>query len=209
MNNDNLNIKKESVKSFLSGRLSAVEDGYLSIFGAMKDKAPLFYFFHPGELDEAVATVAGLVKAGRDVYFAQGLLKEKPIKGRGTEADVSCILGLWFDCDILGGIHKETNLPTSGQAEAFFRVEIPFKPTQIISSGGGLHLHWLFSNPFRIRSEDDRKSIKDISSRFQITIIQKMKAHGWRQDNTSDLIRLLRVPGTINFKGDPVLVEVV
>ena len=123
------------------------------------------------------------------------------------------ILGLWFDGDLKAGIHNEDseNLPTKEELETFLRDEIPFKASQIIASSpdGGRHLHWLFNEPFIIQSENDRVFIKTLSENFQKVIIKKMKAHGWKQDNTSDLVRVLRIPGTFNFKGDPVPVEMI
>jgi len=70
-------------------------------------------------------------------------------------------------------------------------------------------LHWLFSEPYLIQDENDLESFKTLSSSFQKTIIAKGKAHGWKLDNTSDPARLLRIPGTMNFKHDPVMVEVI
>jgi len=43
---------------------------------------------------------------------------------------------------------------------------------------------------------------------LQKTFIAKAKEIGWKVDNTSDLVRLLRIPGTFNFKRDPVMVEI-
>ena len=215
MQSNTNNIKPDSnvVNSFLGGRMAAVDTGYMVIF-CVKGEVRRSRFFGPGDGDKAALYVADMAQKGWDVYFGQGFLK-KPLQSpsRGKETDVEIILGVWFDGDIKGGIHKEDpeKLPTKEELETFLSDEIPFKASQIIASSpdGGLHIHWLFSEPFVIQSEDARQFIKALSERFQKVIIKKMKAHGWMQDNTSDLVRVLRIPGTFNFKGDPVPVTMI
>jgi len=187
--------------------------GFMVIF-CVKGEVRRSKFFGSGDSDKAALYVADMAQKGWDVYFGQGFLKNpSQSPSRGKETDVEVIQGLWFDGDIKGGIHKEDseNLPTKKELETFLRDEIPFKASQIVASSpdGGRHLHWLYNEPFVIRSEDDRKFIKGLSESFQKVIIKKMKAHGWKQDNTSDLVRVLRIPGTFNFKGDPVPVSMV
>ena len=190
-----------------------MDAGVLVIWCAKGD-AKRSKFFGPGEGDKAALYSVDMAQKGWEVYFGQGFLKSPlPSGRRGAETDVEIILGVWFDGDIRGGIHSEDpeNLPTKEELDAFVRDEIPPKASQTIASSpdGGRHLHWLFSEPFIIRSEEDRVFIKALSERFQKVIIKKMKAHGWKQDNTSDLVRVLRIPGTFNFKGDPVPVEMI
>jgi hypothetical protein len=209
----NLKPDEAQVKTFLQGRIGVIDAGFMVIFCAKgKDGPKRSKFFGPGDVGKAALHCVNMCQKGWDVYFGQGILKS-PLRSpsRGKEIDVAALLGFWFDCDLRGGGHLEDpkNLPKTEEAKAFFRDEIPFRPSQVIHSGGGLHLHWLFSEPFYIRSEDDRTLIKDLSERFQLLINKKMKAHKWKQDNTSDLVRVLRVPGTFNFKSEPVMVEVI
>jgi len=208
-NINNLKPDVDQVKGFLQGRMDAVDAGRLSLFGAKKGHAPQFKFPLVSEVDRATEYTVKLARGGYDVYFNQAILKHKPAKGRGAAVDAGAMLGLWFDLDVSGLNHKEKALPTRDQAETFIKDEIPFRASQTIWSGGGFQLHWLFSVPYPIQNENDLEAFKSLSSRFQKTIIAKGKAHGWRFDNTSDPARLLRIPGTFNFKGDPVMVEVI
>ena len=154
-------------------------------------------FYGPGEGDKAALYCVDMALKGWEVYFGQGLLKS-PLQSpsRGKEADVVVVNGVCFDGDLRGGVHSEDpeKLPTAEELGEFFKNEIPFSPSQIVNSGGGRHFYWLFDLPFIIRTESDRQFIKALSSRFQQIIIKKAKAHGWEQDNTSDLVRVLRVP---------------
>lgn len=215
MDTNNLKPDRGQAKLFLQGRMASVDHGHMVIWCLKgKDGQKRSKFFGPGDSDKAALYCVDMAKKSWDVYFGQGFLR-KPLQSpsRGKETDVVVILGVCFDGDIKGGIHKEDpeNLPTKKELEAFFRDEIPFKASQIVASSpeGGRHLHWLFNEPFIIRSEDDRQFIKTLSENFQKVIIKKMKAKGWKQDNTSDLVRVLRIPGTYNFKGDAVLVEMI
>lgn len=68
------------------------------------------------------------------------------------------------------------------------------QPAVIIDSGGGLHVYVLLCEPFRIANNDDRK---------KIATIQRAWVHYMDGDTTvHDLARVLRVPGTKNFKPD-------
>lgn len=69
-------------------------------------------------------------------------------------------------------------------------------PSVIVDSGGGLHGYWLLSEPYVIETDDQRGCAE---------LIQR----GWVQQvvggdkSVHDLVRILRVPGTLNFKYDP------
>ena len=45
--------------------------------------------------------------------------------------------------------------------------------------------------------------LRTLSERFQRFIISEGEKHGWKLDNTQDLARILRIPGTLNFKSNP------
>jgi hypothetical protein len=70
------------------------------------------------------------------------------------------------------------------------------EPSVIVDSGGGIHCYWLLKEPWTIDSDDTRGAAE---------IVQR----GWVQQVTGadpsvhDLARILRVPGTLNFKYDP------
>lgn len=69
-------------------------------------------------------------------------------------------------------------------------------PSVIVDSGGGLHAYWLLREPWLLDSDDARQAAE---------IVQRL----WVQQvigadpSVHDLVRILRVPGTRNFKYDP------
>lgn len=139
-----------------------------------------------------------------DIYFNIGLQEDLPPRGqRGKSNTVSLIPGFWMDIDEKGSHHKSQDLPCSiEEAESFLRsLEKP--PSMIICTGGGLHAYWVFQELCFIETDSYRMKIKEASKTFQQRIINEGKKHGWSLDNTSDLARLLRIPGTWNWKTIP------
>lgn len=68
-------------------------------------------------------------------------------------------------------------------------------PSVIIDSGGGYHCYWLLESPFLIQSEADRAHADRLQKQW-------VKFTGG-DDGAKDLARVLRVPGTANYKYDP------
>jgi len=136
-----------------------------------------------------------------DLYFAVGLQDQKPILGRRGEANsVKGIPGFWMDIDIKGQGHVQEELPGSKNEVVEFLNSLKFPPTLVVSSGGGLHGYWLFEHPWIFNSGEEREKAMSLSKMFQADLIRLGKNNGWNFDNTSDLARLLRLPGTLNCK---------
>jgi len=166
-------------------------------------------FFSGDEIGGA-AQAAKAMANEMDVYFGVGLLKEQPSDGgRGRSDTVSAIPGVWLDLDIQGPNHASRQLPKSKEVAMGLLHGFTLKPTMVVSTGGGLHVYWLFKEPMLINSATARAEAKDMSERFQGSFITAAAQRGWSIDNTSNLSRILRLPGTYNHKQDaPVKVEV-
>jgi len=65
------------------------------------------------------------------------------------------------------------------------------EPSIIIDSGGGYHLYWMLKDTFEIRNDQERQYIRDVLARW----VEFVKG-----DVVKDLARVLRVPGTHNYK---------
>jgi uncharacterized protein (DUF927 family) len=140
-------------------------------------------------------------KTGEELYFSLGLMAAPPAKGkRGSVEDIIRIPGLWLDVDCQEGQHSAENLPTFEQAQGELLTEF-LPPSVLIHSGGGLHAYWLFPEPAQTEDPDDRVRIKSLSERFQRAFIRFAKEkRSWKLDNTADLARILRIPGSLNHK---------
>lgn len=115
---------------------------------------------------------------------------------------------VWLDLDVAHpGAHKKPNLPPSiDEAHALVKSWAP--PASIeVFSGHGLQHWWRFDEPWIVQDDADRKRLQMLIQGWQLAIIKLFAAHGWQVDATHDLARVMRIPGTINWKPgcEPVL----
>ena len=188
---------------------SSADRGYLSVFELPSKRARFFNLAESDALEKAATTIAS-INGNQNIYQTMGLLKRPP-KKRGTEDDVIGIAAFWMDIDIAGQAHKVSRLPGSRQECIDFLEDFSLKPTLIINSGYGLHVYWVFSEVWYFDGAGEREKARQLSDKFQKTLIQMAKEKGWDLDKTSDFVRVLRVPGTKNYKlaNDPKPVEII
>lgn len=183
---------------FLQALFGDETPGYLTIFTAPPPRTRWFPADDPGAAAKAGTALSD------NVYFSVCPQKEELGGGkRGSRESVIAMPGLWFDLDIQDEAHKQNGLPAS-EAEAMEFVEsLPHPPTIVVHSGRGLHLYWLFEEPWILEDDAARQRAQRASRRLQKAIIEQGKARGWTLDNTADLARVLRLPGTLNRKREP------
>src|SRR5262249_45788459 len=121
---------------------------------------------------------------------------------RVTVGETAGIVGLWADIDIRGEKHKSDKLPPALEDALRLVGEFPLAPTLVVHTGGGVHVWWLFHEPWIFENDADRDKAADLAERFQATLQAKAAGHGWELDPVADLARVLRVPGTFNHKGE-------
>ena len=185
--------------------------GYLTLFIKPDNRA---FHIPATTLREAAHLALSLSKDGRDVYFGVGLRRENlGERQRGGNEDVIILPGLWADLDIQGPSHKKRDLPLSEEEILQFLDQVfPLKPSIVVFSGYGLHVYWLFKEPLLLETPSDRERAEELLRKFQNGLLQLAKKEkGWDFDRTHDLSRILRVPGTFNFKDReaPALVRVI
>ncbi len=138
------------------------------------------------------------------MYFGMGLLKARPPRGRGKKRDIAVVVGLAADIDFIDP-HKEgrTDLPADAIAAAAFIDGLRLKPSAIINSGHGLQAHWLFEQPLPA-AEAER-----LAGYWHTEISEAAAKLGVRFDSVKDSTRVMRIPGTTNFKhpDDPLPVK--
>ncbi len=69
-------------------------------------------------------------------------------------------------------------------------------PSVIVDSGGGMHGYWLLDAPYIIETDDQRMCAELIQRSWVQQVVSG-------DPSVHDLVRILRVPGTLNFKYDP------
>ncbi len=138
----------------------------------------------------------------QDIYYCLSLQAKVGKSGRGkataarSAADALALKAIWLDVDV--------KAPPKGYADRgealqvlkqfVLAANIPW-PNAIVASGGGLHLYWI----------SDRALTVDEWRPYAEGLKAAAQKHGLRADYgvTTDPARVLRVPGTKNYKTDP------
>lgn len=156
----------------------------------------------------AIATRAReLADAGRDVYCSvSAAIAPGLVDTRIKSANASGIYGMWADIDIADpDVHKKWNLPPSIDGAMSLLEASGAEPTMIVHSGHGLQAWWLFHEFWAFDSEDERLAAAAAAQRWNATLQYRAAEKSWVIDSTFDLARVMRVPGTLNRKGSPVM----
>jgi uncharacterized protein (DUF927 family) len=147
---------------------------------------------------EAMAIKAvELSDCGVDVWHSVNPVCIQPTDSkRGDESVVSFQVACIVDIDIRSAAHKgdPAKLAASfDEAKSF----LPFTPSLIIHSGYGLHAYYIFDTPIEI-TDDNREQLK-LRNNLLLDLI-RLRSNGRKIDGVGDLPRIMRTPGTFNFK---------
>lgn len=180
-------------KEFL-GQVLASEDWYCIV--GLKNNAATKQIFVES-LDEIDAEVRSLLDRGYNVYF--GCAKYAKNRKR-TKENTTLFKALWLDIDC--GAEKLYSTQEEGlDALASFCNTLGLPAPCIVNSGNGLHTYWVLEEPIA----------KDVWKRTAEKLKKLCREHDFHADPavTADEARILRLPGTLNFKSfPPALVEV-
>ena len=154
-------------------------------FGHMTDGGGMVHTTIPaGDLDAAQKLVERLTVQRQSVF-----LRSTTGGAKASEAVRQYLVSL--DVDLRGAGHKNANNPpdTSGVDEALAHLGIA-RPTFVVNTGGGFLYVWRLAEP---QAPDGRlcKALQDAVRR---------KIAPFNLDNTADVVRLIRLPGSRNYK---------
>ncbi len=113
-----------------------------------------------------------------------------------SASNALALKSIWLDIDVKDPPKGYATKDEARHAlDAFVKAAGLPAPSAIIGSGGGLHVYWISSNPLTV------DEWKPYAEGLKTAAIQ----HGLRCDAglTTDCARILRVPGTYNYKTDP------
>lgn len=162
------------------------------------------------DLDVAAHEAVQASLGGENVY-ASACLMDPALRPRadirGKASDATVITGVWSDLDVAGPAHASTSLPSTPE-EWLKKLPEKFPPTMVVATGHGLQVYWLFSGPKSLEDDGARERARQLVEGAQNAI--RARSNGWVVDPTADLARLLRVPGTTNWKipDEPVPVRI-
>jgi hypothetical protein len=124
---------------------------------------------------------------------------------RGESIDALELPGLWADLDFGTAGHAEKrhlpHPPDEYAAASLIEIAGLPSPTLWVHSGGGLYAWWLLHEPFLIPDDNARTYLDTLSRKWQHVIAKAAASRGWYYGTeSSDLARVLRLPGTVNRK---------
>jgi hypothetical protein len=141
-------------------------------------------------------------KNTRDIYFCLSLQSQTRRNKRGrivaarSKQNAIAMKAVWLDIDVKEGPKGYATLAEALAAVSAFckSIELP-PPSAVVLSGGGLHVYWISDRP--LTPEEWRLyagGLKAAAEKF-----------GLKCDAgcTTDAARVLRVPGTFNYKKKP------
>jgi hypothetical protein len=119
---------------------------------------------------------------------------------RGGSEDTVYATCLFADYDVAGPAHKEKNLPPSKEAVLEHLKGLEKPPTIILDTGYGLDPFWMFNESVPIKDDIVRDRVFGILAGYGRHLKHLCKEQGWALDNVFDPARMLRTPGSNNFK---------
>lgn len=170
----------------------------------------------PGAIASLLAELDEQANAG-DVYMCTTLAsREGGADERPKAGECAGLMALWLDLDVSDAGHKDARYPPSVEQARRIIDALRLPPTLIVNSGGGLHVYWVFTEPWLVRDADDPEAERKIMAALVREWQGAARYHAerlgrWKVDSTHDLARLLRPAGTTNRKltDNPRRVEIV
>jgi len=144
--------------------------------------------FQPDSADDAQPLAEQLDREGWDVYYA-------PASFRGTKREAAGALSvqaLWMDLDCGDGKIYDTPEAAMGALLAWLRRHDLPDPTHVVHSGYGLHVYWMLDAAVSL------DEWRDAADRFKRAVVLERICDD--PGVISDAARILRVPGTHNYK---------
>src|SRR5882757_2493411 len=123
--------------------------------------------------------------------------------GRGASTDSSMLYFLAADVDIRGPGHVSNEYPPDEITARAMVACAGLPPTSgYIHSGGGLYPLWKLAKPFALAGKEELERAARLTQGWYARLKEVAGFDGYKIDNTSDLSRVYRLPGTYNRKPD-------
>ena len=153
--------------------------------------------FH-NDIADVEAVGSGMDSSGVDAYFALATFKDSS----GRKVDNAAYLRSFF-LDLDCGTGKPyTDQPAAAQALSTFVSTTGLPSPTVVNSGGGIHVYWPLTDDIAVADWlPNARALKRLCAQ-----------HGLYADPvvTTDAARILRIPGTHNFKtGQPRPVQII
>ena len=150
------------------------------------DNGPKHQSYH-SSIDDAVSTAYTLCQQGLDVYFGVN-----PRVGQaGAKENVHWLVAFHAEIDYGPDGHKKAPEYETYEDALVAIKTFHIEPTLINHSGGGFHCYWVLNEPVNV-SDIGLNALENVNR----ALLDGLKA----DVGTHNINRILRVPGTFNFK---------
>ena len=164
--------------------------------------------FARGDTQNLLEYVAQCDRAGKSGIYLRATTGKFDLGQyrRGEAVDAIELPGLWADLDFGTAGHAEKkdlpHPPDEHAAASLVEVAGLPSPTLWVHSGGGLYAWWLLHEPMAINGDENlRNYLTTLSRKWHGVIGRAAASRGWAYGTeSSDLARVLRLPGTVNRK---------
>ena len=158
------------------------------------------------EVDKLVSYAAWIntTTQFKDVWYClslQSQVKPHPkhpgkFKAVRAAANALAVKAIWIDMDVGDGPHKYPTISDALTAAIKFREDLKLPPySAIVGSGSGIHLYWISDVPLSpAQWKQYAEGLKALLLRHNVKCDAGL---------TTDIARILRVPGTFNRKTNP------
>lgn len=148
-------------------------------------------------LEDALAVVDEILKSAADADIFFCLSSQSDSTGKRSRANALGVSALWVDIDVKPDKPECYSTLEEALKQLYYfcaLLEIP-DPSVVIKSGGGIHAYWYSDHTLMV---DEWQPYADALKAAAKNSSLKLDARV-----TSDISRILRVPGTVNYKYDP------
>ena len=186
-----------AARRYFSALYSNAESGFVSLWTSERKRS---WHLPVAEIDR-LSRLARELSRSANVYCGIGIRgQDFGAARRGSYDDVIAIPGLWIDIDVAGPAHRAANLPPTIDDALDLLRQFVLRPSLVVDSGHGVHAYWLWAEIAPFGTDEERRETQRLLRRLQSAIRGLAVARGWTIDTTSDLARVLRVPGSTNRK---------
>ena len=142
--------------------------------------------------EDLEANAKTLIDEGYNVYFACSSYASDLNR---TAKNASRAKSFWMDLDVGDSPTKFPNKNAAVDELIKFCGSVGLPTPTLVDSGGGLHIYWVLEEAI------DSKTWAATANKLKTLC----KTHDFKADPvvTSDVARILRLPGTLNYKTDP------
>lgn len=196
----------QDTTTFITELLGEVPEDKHALLWTLQNKRSSWVSLEHGT--DAVAEEAAKLSAdGMDCYIGASVARSPGGHATRIKSEESAgLMGLWADIDIADpDVHKKWNLPPDETSAMDVLTRAGVAPTLVVHSGHGLQAWWLFHEFWEFDTDTERLTAAGLAQRWNTTLRVRAAETGWTIDSTFDLARVMRVPGTLNRKGTPVV----